>query len=85
MTLIKMTLRMTILTITTFCLMKDTLSTTTLRGWETMKRYFTQHYVTQHYATQHYATEQRDSLRQAGNTKGGSITVPLTSCLTGLD
>ncbi len=22
---------------------------------------------------------------QAGNTKGGSITVPLTSCLTGLD
>ncbi len=22
---------------------------------------------------------------KAGNTKGGSITVPLTSCLTGLD
>jgi hypothetical protein len=22
---------------------------------------------------------------QAGNTKGGSITVPLTSCLTGLE
>jgi len=22
---------------------------------------------------------------RAGNTKGGSITVPLTSCLTGLD
>ncbi len=22
---------------------------------------------------------------EAGNTKGGSITVPLTSCLTGLD
>jgi hypothetical protein len=22
---------------------------------------------------------------QAGNTKGGNITVPLTSCLTGLD
>ncbi len=25
------------------------------------------------------------SLVQPGNTKGGSITVPLTSCLTGLD
>jgi hypothetical protein len=24
-------------------------------------------------------------MHQAGNTKGGSITVPLTSCLTGLD
>jgi hypothetical protein len=24
-------------------------------------------------------------LAKAGNTKGGSITVPLTSCLTGLD
>ncbi len=24
-------------------------------------------------------------LPQPGNTKGGSITVPLTSCLTGLD
>jgi len=23
--------------------------------------------------------------RKAGNTKGGSITVPLTSCLTGLE
>ncbi len=23
--------------------------------------------------------------KKAGNTKGGSITVPLTSCLTGLD
>jgi hypothetical protein len=25
------------------------------------------------------------SIMAAGNTKGGSITVPLTSCLTGLD
>jgi hypothetical protein len=25
------------------------------------------------------------AMPQAGNTKGGSITVPLTSCLTGLD
>jgi hypothetical protein len=25
------------------------------------------------------------SMADAGNTKGGSITVPLTSCLTGLD
>jgi hypothetical protein len=24
-------------------------------------------------------------MKKAGNTKGGSITVPLTSCLTGLD
>ncbi len=24
-------------------------------------------------------------LLQSGNTKGGSITVPLTSCLTGMD
>jgi hypothetical protein len=24
-------------------------------------------------------------MEQPGNTKGGSITVPLTSCLTGLD
>ncbi len=27
----------------------------------------------------------RGSIAIAGNTKGGSITVPLTSCLTGLD
>jgi hypothetical protein len=30
-------------------------------------------------------TERREGLVQSGNTKGGSITVPLTSCLTGLD
>ncbi len=27
----------------------------------------------------------QNGLVQPGNTKGGSITVPLTSCLTGLD
>jgi len=27
----------------------------------------------------------KSSIFQAGNTKGGSITVPLTSCLTGLE
>ncbi len=27
----------------------------------------------------------RGSIGQAGNTKGGSIIVPLTSCLTGLE
>ncbi len=26
-----------------------------------------------------------DDLVNAGNTKGGSVTVPLTSCLTGLE
>jgi hypothetical protein len=30
-------------------------------------------------------TKQAGPLVPAGNTKGGSITVPLTSCLTGLD
>jgi hypothetical protein len=29
--------------------------------------------------------EHRISIGRAENTKGGSITVPLTSCLTGLD
>jgi hypothetical protein len=40
----------------------------------------------------HYAEYRYDECREllivmlkAGNTKGGSITVPLTSCLTGLD
>ncbi len=28
---------------------------------------------------------ERGGIEVAGNTKGGSITVPLTSCLTGLD
>jgi len=27
----------------------------------------------------------KSSILKSGNTKGGSITVPLTSCLTGLD
>jgi hypothetical protein len=31
-----------------------------------------------------HATDLATNIRQ-GNTKGGSITVPLTSCLTGLD
>jgi hypothetical protein len=29
--------------------------------------------------------KESDMIEKAGNTKGGSITVPLTSCLTGLD
>jgi hypothetical protein len=27
----------------------------------------------------------KQTIEQPGNTKGGSITVPLTSCLTGLE
>jgi hypothetical protein len=30
------------------------------------------------------STKDKSLRLQAGNTKGGSITVPLTSCLTGL-
>ncbi len=30
-------------------------------------------------------THEHTQSLQSGNTKGGSITVPLTSCLTGLD
>ncbi len=29
--------------------------------------------------------EEKSNLVNAGNTKGGSVTVPLTSCLTGLE
>jgi len=31
------------------------------------------------------STGKKTFIVQAGNTKGGSITVPLTSCLTGLE
>jgi hypothetical protein len=37
----------------------------------------------QHHDTQHINSEYLNT--QPGNTKGGSITVLLTSCLTGLD
>jgi hypothetical protein len=30
-------------------------------------------------------TSQMETFLDAGNTKGGSITVPMTSCLTGLE
>jgi len=30
-----------------------------------------------------YRQQEQEPLQNAGNTKGGSITVPLTSCLTG--
>jgi hypothetical protein len=36
-------------------------------------------------AISHYLMSAVLTLVAAGNTKGGSITVPLTSCLTGLD
>jgi len=49
------------------------------------------HYAECRYAGCHYA-ERRGAITtvhfdftQPGNTKGGSITVPVTSCLTGLD